>query len=78
MEVANTIAYYDTATITAVTSFIVQALGLPSVKNGLAYRLFQMSGEIVSKIIATVVNVLGIAALVVGHYQTRCKCYKPF
>jgi hypothetical protein len=25
MEVANTLAYYDTATITAVKSFIVQA-----------------------------------------------------
>jgi hypothetical protein len=29
MEVANTLAYYDTATITAVKSFIVQA---PEVK----------------------------------------------
>ncbi len=28
MEVANTLAYYDTATITAVKSFIVQAPGL--------------------------------------------------
>jgi hypothetical protein len=27
MEVANTLAYYDTATITAVKSFIVQAPG---------------------------------------------------
>jgi hypothetical protein len=26
MEVANTLAYYDTATITAVKSFIVQAV----------------------------------------------------
>jgi hypothetical protein len=26
--VANTLAYYDTATITAVKSFIVQALGV--------------------------------------------------
>jgi hypothetical protein len=28
MEVANILAYYDTATITAVKSLIVQALGL--------------------------------------------------
>ncbi len=28
MEVANTLAYYDMATITAVKSFIVQAPGL--------------------------------------------------
>ncbi len=34
MAVANTVAYYDTATITAVTSFIVQALG-PSLKFNL-------------------------------------------
>jgi hypothetical protein len=27
MEVANTLTYYDTATIAAVKSFIVQALG---------------------------------------------------
>ncbi len=29
MEVANTLAYYDTATIIAVKSFIVQAPGQP-------------------------------------------------
>jgi hypothetical protein len=29
--VANTLAYYDTATITAVKSFIVQALGVSGV-----------------------------------------------
>jgi len=28
LEVANALAYYDTAKITAVNSFIVQALGL--------------------------------------------------
>ncbi len=28
MQVANTLAYYDTAIITAVKSFIVQATGL--------------------------------------------------
>jgi hypothetical protein len=28
MEVANTLAYYDTATITAVKSFIVQVLAI--------------------------------------------------
>jgi hypothetical protein len=37
--VANTLAYYDTATITAVKSFIVQAPGLKLLAktNGLAY-----------------------------------------
>ncbi len=30
MEVANTLAYYDTATITAVKSFIIQTPGLTS------------------------------------------------
>jgi hypothetical protein len=34
MAVANTVAYYDTATITTVTSFIVQALD-PSLKFNL-------------------------------------------
>jgi hypothetical protein len=33
MEVANTLAYYDTATITAVKSFIVQALGSRTIKH---------------------------------------------
>ena len=32
MEVANTLAYYDTATITAVKSFIVQAPGANVIK----------------------------------------------
>ncbi len=32
MEVANTLAYYDTATITAIKSFIVQALGANVIK----------------------------------------------
>ncbi len=32
MEVANTLAYYDTATITAVKSFIVQAPGDNAIK----------------------------------------------
>jgi hypothetical protein len=32
MEVANTLAYYDTATITAVNSFIVQAPGVNAIK----------------------------------------------
>jgi hypothetical protein len=31
--VANTLAYYDTATITAVKSFIVQVLGVIKMKN---------------------------------------------
>jgi hypothetical protein len=30
MEAANTLAYYNTATITAVKSFIVQAAGVKS------------------------------------------------
>jgi hypothetical protein len=43
MEVANTLAYYDKATITAVKSFIVQAPGyyvsvrMKTVLNRLAY-----------------------------------------
>ncbi len=32
MEVENTLAYYDTATITAVKSFIVQASGACTIK----------------------------------------------
>ncbi len=32
MEVANTLAYYDTATITVVKSFIVQARGALSLE----------------------------------------------
>jgi hypothetical protein len=32
MEVANTLAYYDTETITAVKSFIVQAPGVKVIK----------------------------------------------
>jgi hypothetical protein len=32
MEVANTLAYYDTETITAVKSFIVQAPGVNVIK----------------------------------------------
>jgi hypothetical protein len=32
MEVANTLAYYDTATITAVIGFIVQAPGACIIK----------------------------------------------
>ena len=32
MAVANTLAYYDTATITAVKSFIVQAPGVNAIK----------------------------------------------
>ncbi len=40
MEVANTLAYYDTATISAVRSFTVQAPGwtLIAVKNGLEMK----------------------------------------
>jgi hypothetical protein len=33
MQVANTLAYYDTAIITAVQSFIVQALGQKAMKE---------------------------------------------
>ncbi len=33
MEVPNTLAYYDTATITAVKSFIVQAPGVEFVEH---------------------------------------------
>jgi hypothetical protein len=32
MEVANTLAYYDTATIAAIKSFIVQAAGVANTK----------------------------------------------
>jgi hypothetical protein len=32
MEVKNTLAYYDMATVTAVESFIVQALGVSVIK----------------------------------------------
>jgi len=32
MEVANTLAYYDTATVTALKSFIVQAPGVTFAK----------------------------------------------
>jgi hypothetical protein len=34
MEVANTLAYYNTATITAVKSFIVQAPAFPIIEQG--------------------------------------------
>jgi hypothetical protein len=33
MEVANTLAYYDTATITAIKSFIVQAPGVTEIQQ---------------------------------------------
>jgi hypothetical protein len=39
MEVANTLAYYDTATITAVKSFIVPAPGFKE-KYKLTFALF--------------------------------------
>ncbi len=40
MEVANTLAYYDTATITAIKSFIVQAPDVNLIK--LVYTLLSM------------------------------------
>jgi hypothetical protein len=39
MEVANILAYYDTATITAVKSLIVQALGLIFIDADSAVKL---------------------------------------
>jgi hypothetical protein len=38
MTLPNTLAYYDTSTITAVESFIVQASAVTSVKNERFYR----------------------------------------
>jgi hypothetical protein len=42
MAVANTLAYYDVATITAIKGFIVDALGLFLVVEGLKHYLLTL------------------------------------
>jgi hypothetical protein len=42
MEVANTLAYYDTATITVVKSFIVQAPGVDLTKTSFYLSLLKV------------------------------------